>query len=100
MTDLKGCSHFQLIIISHNAELHVLCSSSTELDFVSGVSDVELTDSEFGKPSASAIHLNVAQQHHGKKLSPVVEETSGTPSGQWLFRIYSVSYSAVKNLHI
>lgn len=56
---------------------------STELDFVSGVSDVELTDSEFGKPSSSTIHLSVAE-NHGKKLSPVAEETSGTPSGMSL----------------
>ena len=68
--------------------LTFLCS--TELDFVSGVSDVELTDTEYGKPSASAVtHLSVAEQNYGKKLSPVAEETGSTPSGEQSYYRYS-----------
>jgi len=57
-------------------------STEAELDFVSGVSEAELTDTEIFKPAAAANLLAVENVGHGANvLSPVTEERS-TPSGK------------------
>lgn len=60
----------------------LLFSTEAELDFVSGISEAELTDSEIFKPSlahAHSGHLDVDSKGLGASmLSPVAEESSNT----------------------
>ena len=64
---------------------HYFDSTEAELDFVSGISEAELTDSEIFKPSyahAHSAHLDVADNKGlglgASILSPVAEESSNT----------------------
>lgn len=70
-----------LLLIKSSKLNHPLFSSTeAELDFVSGVSEAELTDTELTKPAQHAIDGQEAA-YGATMLSPVAEEAL-TPSGK------------------